>query len=271
MDSQRVEAVYEEIGKYSVDLSSDAWSLGPKHVHELISMTRGYLNAVTHILQEILQERQNLDRAKHAAEAAYRIDSDRLLAEDDRVRRLPNIDDRKATIGLILRERLSEIQTLEGQLLDLSYVERAVRHRYNELKATMTDIRAQRALIRDAIDSGSFYGDETDASRGHRGNKAPAVQEPDFSEDEIAQTMAELNDILVSGDPPTAPDPVVAPPPEAPKPAPAPDDFSDLIDGVVEETPAVVAPKPVPEDPDLARFLDDDELSNLFSDDTDSV
>lgn len=282
MEPKRVDEIYDQIGKFSVDLPSDAWALGPKHIHEMISLTRGYINTVSLILQEILQERQNLDRSRHGLEAVFKIESDRLLAEDERVRRQPNIDDRKSTVNLILRDRLTEIQTLEGQLLDLGYVEKAVRHRYNELKSTMSDIRAQRALIRDAIDSGSFYGDETGTSRG----SSTGAPSSDFSEDEINRSMAELNDMLLSGQeptdtnpeaPPPEPQEQVTPPPAPPEPqkaTPEEDDFSDLIDGMddVVVVEAVPAPTPAPmADSELDRFLDGDDLSNLFDDDTQSV
>jgi hypothetical protein len=261
MDPKRVETIYSQLGTFSVDLSADAWSLGPKYVHELIARTRGYLNSVSFFLQEILQERQALDRAKHAAETVFKIESDRLLAEDDRCRRQPNIDDRKATVNLILREQLTEINQLAGQLLDLSYVEKAVRHRFNELKATMTDIRAQRALIRDAIDSGSFYGDETATSRGSS----------HVNEAEIDQSMAELNDLLVAES--AEPSEEIVTPQEAI--STPDDDFSDVL----EEASLAASPE-LPtsktngkaEDPDISRFLEgDDDLSNLFDDEDSSV
>lgn len=300
MDPKRVDEIYEQMGKFSVDLPSDAWSLGPKHVHEMISMTRGYINSVSHVLQEILQEKQNLDRAKHGVEAVFRMEADRLLVEDDRVKRAPNITDREATVNLILRERRTEIQLLEGQLLDLSYVERSVRHRYNELKATMSDIRAQRALIRDAIDTGSFYGDETETSRGSK-FRAPS---PDgLSEDDIDKSMRELDTMLVTGETPALIEPAVLsndltasdwaqirrddiedhprlaaeskpePTPQSTASKPPADDFSDLIDGVDNSPPQVAPVKPTSvEDPEISRFLDGaDELEDLFSDEFQSV
>lgn len=105
--------------------------------------------------------------------------------------------------------------------------------------------------------------------------------------------MAELNEILLTGQdltedetpPPEADASAEAPPPEpqksqetppleTQKPAPEVDDFSDLIDGVEEAAPVEAAPTPTTtaaEDPDLDRFLDGDDLSNLFDDDTQSV
>jgi hypothetical protein len=288
MDPKRVDEIYEQMGKFSIELPPDAWALGPKHIHDMISLTRGYTNSVSHVLQEILQERQTLDRGKHAVESVFKMESDRLLAEDDRVRRLPNIADREATVNLILRERRTEIQDLEGLLLDLSYVEKAVKHRYNELKSTMSDIRAQRALIRDAIDTGSFYGDETETSRGSSrlsGSRPTSSDGGGLSEDDIDKSMRELDTMMVTGEQPpepvaqakvspVVPQPVVAQP-QPVVPSPPADDFSDLIDGV-EDVPSPVASPVAPpssvEDPEITRFLDGtDELEDLFSDELQSV
>lgn len=296
MELKRIEAIYEQLGKFSVDLSADAWSLGPKHIHDLISTTRGHLNAVSFFLQEILTERQRLDREKHAAEAVFSIESDRLLAENDRVRHMPSIEDRKSTINVLLRDHVQRVSELNAQLLDLGYVEKVVRHRYNELKGTMSDIKVQRALIRDALDTGQFYGDENDASRGTAGPGEKRT--PGFSEDELDREMSSVNDMFLGAGlterdvavveedepPPPPPEPPklkLVPAVAKPKPKPAPtvsvatseDDFSDLIEGL--ETVPTPAPEPpaekasgASEDPDLARFLDGDDF---LDDETQSV
>lgn len=256
MDPERVEEVYKELDEYSVELDREAWSLGPKHLHDLISKTRGYINAVTFILQEILKEKQSLDRDKHAKEASFKVEADRLLAEDERVRRCPSIDDRRATLNLILRDRLNEIAELDAALLDLGYVEKAVRHRYNELKATMTDIRAQRSLMRDALDTGSFYGDETETSRKNRTGGRPSDEPSEMIEqDDIDQVMSEINTQLTEKED---------------------SDFSDLLveepssSGSSPEPPQSVVVEAVPdhkpEESEIEAFLDGEDLSDLLSD-----
>lgn len=281
METKRIEEIYAQIGKLTVELPADAWTVGPRHISELITLTRGYLNTISFILQELLQERQRIDRDRHAAQAAFDVESDQLLAEDHRVRNYPNIEDRKSTINVLLRDRVREIRELDAQLLNLGYVEKAVRHRYTELKGTMSDIKAQKGLIRDALDTGAFYGDESNKSRGHLLG-APPASENAFSDEELTKGMSELNSMLM-GVPEqelAVEEHEVSPSPTAPKvePEPAPkvdsppppvtakktseeDDFSDLIDGLDDvPTPPVEKPKEAVEDPDLARFLDGDDF-----------
>ena len=268
MDPSRVEVIYDQLGEFVIHLDADSWSMGPKYLHDLISKTRGYLNNVSFILQEILREKQSLDRSKHAAQAAFQVESDRLLAEDDRVRRLPNIDDRKATVNLICRDRLSEIATLDAQLLDLSYVEKAVRHRFQELKATMSDIRVQRALLRDAVDTGSFYGDETDTPRAKKVRPSQEAIESDIDE-----VMQEVDSILL-GEASESSDEATPDEPVAQDAAVAQvEDYSDVLDDVSleSETPQRVvevkeAQPKTEEDEEIEGFLDDDDLADLLAD-----
>jgi hypothetical protein len=288
MELTRINEIYAQVGKLSVDLPSDAWTLGPRHISDLISLTRGYLNTISFILQELLQERQRLDRERHAAQAAFSVESDQLLSEDVRVRNMPNIEDRKSQINVFLRDRVRQIRELDTQLLDLGYVEKVVRHRYVELKGTMSDIKVQRALMRDALDTGAFYGDENNKSRGSMFSSSSPSDSGGFSDDELASAMSEVNAMLSTGsseqdlaveEHEVAPTPVQQSEPE-PQPsrpvqattkaaAPEVDDFSDLIDGLeAVPTPPVEKPKERIEDPDLARFLDD---ADFLEDSSESV
>lgn len=160
MDSERITEIYEAITKYTIALEPDPASLGPKYLAEIIARCRNYLNATHMLVLEVHREKHLVQRDLTALEAAYDIESADLLANDDRVRRLPNIDDRKATVSVILRDRLRAVQELRGIIEDLEIVDKAIRFRHRELKDTMAEIKVQRSLIRDELDTKSFYGDE---------------------------------------------------------------------------------------------------------------
>ncbi len=160
MDPNRVTTIYDEIGQYVIELEADPTALGVRYLNELISRCRNYLNRVSILLGELGKERRDISSALRAAEAVFQVSFDELLANDERVKRLPNITDRTATVNMLLREQRDHVESLKRELQDLEYVEKAVRHRHNELKSTNTDIKMQRQMVRDELDTGSFYGDE---------------------------------------------------------------------------------------------------------------
>lgn len=168
MKLERIKAIYDEISKYELKLAPDPRSAGPLYLQNMIAECRNFLNAVSRIQLEVHREKQDLARTARAEETSYDVAFAELLSNDERVRRLPSIEDRKATVNLILREQLNVISGLKAQLQDLDYVEKAIRHRHRELTSTMTEIKLQRSLIRDEMDSGAMYGDErkSDHERG---------------------------------------------------------------------------------------------------------
>ena len=162
MKVERVQQIYGEIERYSITLSSDPASLGPQYLQEQIAACRDHINNVTKLLMEIHREKHNLSAEVHTAETMFRVESDNLLATDKRIRDLPNIKDRESAIALLLRERVRELAELKARLQDLDFIEKAVRHRHHELRDTMAEIKLQRSLIRDELDTKSFYGGERD-------------------------------------------------------------------------------------------------------------
>jgi hypothetical protein len=200
MDEKRVAEIYDKLGTLVVELDPDPVSRGPAYLQDLIARVRGYLNQVSVFVQEAHREHHDLERRKDALQAAFDVEADRLLAEDGRVKRQPNIDDRKSMINLILTDERREIQSVEQELRSLGHVEKAIRHRQKELESTMSAIRLQRGLIQDEIRTGSFYGDESDKSRGDAwvGKKKgdDSVFDEELSDDEIAQYLGAAEEQL---------------------------------------------------------------------------
>jgi hypothetical protein len=178
----RIKSIYTELEKYSIELNSDPRSLGPVYLNDLIATTRNFLNSVSRIQLEVHQEKQYLSRALRAAEAAFQVSFDDLLANDERVRRLPSIEDRKATASVFLRDQRNTIDNLKAELQDVEFVEKAIRHTHRELTSTMSEIKLQRSLIRDEIDTGAMYGDERIQGPDGRGGPVPEIKDLDTEE-----------------------------------------------------------------------------------------
>jgi hypothetical protein len=164
MKVERVRQVYTEIERYTITLSADPGALGPKYLQDQIATCRDYINNVSRILMEVHREKHNLAAEIHTSETALNVESDNLRATDERIRNLPHDKDRAAAVNLLLRVRVQALADLRAQLQDLDYMEKAVRHRHRELRDTMAEIKLQRSLIRDEIDTKSFYGGERDTT-----------------------------------------------------------------------------------------------------------
>lgn len=168
MHIDRINQIFDEIGTFNIDLSHDPTVLGPQYLAKLISTCRNYLNRTATILLSISREKVITENNLEGEKAAYKIASDEMLATDDRIKKLPNIRDRVAMIDTQLTEHAQRITALEQAVRNLNSIEKAVKVRHNELIRTDSQIKTQRSLIRDEIDTKSYMGDEN-ASRPRRG------------------------------------------------------------------------------------------------------
>jgi len=267
MNEERIAEVYDELGKLIIELDPDPVARGPGYLQDLIAKVRGYLNHVSVYVQEVHRERHDLERRRDGLQAAFDVESDRLLSEDKRVNRQPSIDDRKAMINLLLTDEKRAIQSSEREIRSLSHVEKAVRHRQKELESTMSAIRLQRSLITAEIRTGSLYGDEAETSRGDAWKKKKGAPEDDdvdeLDDDGLSQLVAEAEKQLEGDSTATEPE---AEPFEAKPDVTQPGHGQDPMD------PTQVWPEPEvaakPEDADIEDFLaeDDDDFDGLFDD-----
>lgn len=244
MTPERVEKIYDELETLVIVLDPDPAARGTAYLQDLISKTRGYLNHTSNLLGEVNRYRHRIERDLDAHEAAYEISSSDLLASDHRVTRLPNIDDRKAMISLLLREEKKKILDLKREVKELGFVDKAVRHRHKELDNTMSAIRMQKSLIDTEMRTGAYYGDETDTARGQKSFTAS-----DIDETELATL---LSDVM------------------AESPAQAPSEPAHLESQIaIDDDPQPVVETTIPEhNPELAsieKFLSGDDYDDIFN------
>jgi hypothetical protein len=164
----RVDAIFKEMDTYVLELASEPSALGPQYFQDIIALCRGHLNKVSLVVSELNREKLTVSSELRKLEAVYALDYDNLLANDDRVKTLANIDDRKSTVGFILRGQKAKINELKDRMHSLDAVSRVVAYRNRELHATMTAIKDQRRLMQTELSTGAFYGDERGIPKSQR-------------------------------------------------------------------------------------------------------
>jgi len=258
----RIKAIYTELEQYEIKLDPDPVSRGPRYLQGLIATCRNHLNMVSRVLLEVHQEKQHLARDIRAREVAFQVSFDVLLANDERIRRLPNIEDRKSTAKVFLRDEIQGIENLKSEIQDLEFVEKAVRHRHRELSATMGEIKLQKSLIATEISTGAMYGDERETGeRQYADRHGPGgISVDTLDEEELSKIFDSEPAGPEVAEPPVAPaaPPVVvqAPAPEAAAAAPA-------------STATVNASAPTEED--VASFLGTPDTTGSVTDNFDDV
>jgi hypothetical protein len=129
-----------------------------------------------------------IDANLRRKETAFKIAADELLAKNVQVRNLPNIADRQAQININLRDEHRDIEELKNDVRELDHLEKMVKMVHRELKDTMGEIKLQRALVRDELDSGRMYGDERNSAyTGKHTPEKPMLD--DIDEEEINSLM----------------------------------------------------------------------------------
>lgn len=186
LNPNRVEQIYDRLPQLVVALDPDPAGRGPAYLQDLISKVRGFLNEVSVYIQEILRVKNGLESELDTLNSSFEIASNELMATDARVSNLPAVQDRLAMINVILRTEYQAILDKRREVNEISYVEKAVRHRHRELEQTMSAIRLQRSLLQTDLKTGAFYGDENISSRGDKWQGAS-----DIESDDIGKLLAE--------------------------------------------------------------------------------
>lgn len=182
MEQIEIERVYAEISKLQIELASDPTILGAQYINESISKCRNHLNRISLFRLRMSQERRVVKSRLAGEETMLSAEKDRMMAEDDDVKRAPNVRDREAIANTKLRDRLNRIYLLKSELLDLETVEKAVILVHDELIRTSNEIKTQRSLLHTDRYTGAGYGDEADSLRDRRARGLPSS---DIDEQEL--------------------------------------------------------------------------------------
>ena len=155
-----IDAIFEKMDGLVLSLVRDPSTAGPTYFQEIIAECRNYLNEASLVVAKLNREKYLITMDLRAREDVFSLDYDDLLANDERVKSLASVEDRKATANYLLRDQKKEINTLKNRLHAVEAVLKVAVHRNRELNSTMTAIKDQRKLLQTELAAGAFYGDE---------------------------------------------------------------------------------------------------------------
>jgi hypothetical protein len=76
------------------------------------------------------------------------------------VKKKPSIRDREALAGSMIKASKDKIEDLNRTLQDLESMDKILKMKGADLKGTNSDLRLQKQLIQQELDTGSFWGED---------------------------------------------------------------------------------------------------------------
>jgi hypothetical protein len=151
----QLSSILDEIAGFEVELAEDPTvpTLGVKYLNERVAVCRKYLNRVIYYVQTVGKQVKNLNVEVRHMELDLELKMAQKLADDVLVKKQPSIDDRKALATMLLKEENDNLAVLRLELLDAFETLKIIKMKHQDLVRTNGDIKSQRQLVKDDMES----------------------------------------------------------------------------------------------------------------------
>lgn len=151
---EKLDEILNQIALFSIDLVEDPTlpEYGARYITKVSALCRNYQNRVQTYMQEVKRAEISLKKEIKVLEADVDMKTAELLAKDDVVKRQSSIEDRKALAYSILSNEHKSLTDARIELQDVEESYKILKMRYDQLKLTSNDIKAQRLAVKDEIE-----------------------------------------------------------------------------------------------------------------------
>lgn len=181
MEDERVDEIFTRLEEIDIELDYDPIERGPKFLNNMVASCRNYTTEVQKYMRECQMYMRTVARQLRTAEAQFQLEYNDLMANDPDIVQMRGLSraDREALANTKLREQIQEITGLEMSLTDAGHVETVIDSKLRELRDINRDIRLQKRLIEDEIQTGAFWGnDQVHTNNEHIGVADVEVDDP---------------------------------------------------------------------------------------------
>ena len=183
----QLSAVLDEIAAFEVELAEDPTkpTLGVRYLNERISTCRKYLNRVIYYIQTVGKQVKDLTVETRQMELDLEMKMAQKLADDVIVKKQPSIEDRKALATMLLKDENDNLARLRVDLLDAFETHKIIRMKHQDLVRTNADIKSQRQLVKDDMESRLSGGQGYDKPQTRQDGSVPDGMPPPVSPGKI--------------------------------------------------------------------------------------
>ncbi len=205
-----IEKIIDEISQYEISLEEDPTlpHLKQNYLQRVVKQCRDYLNRVQFYLTMVKKQENRLKKEIKIQETDLELKMASLLADDSIVKNHPSIDERKSAAITKLKDEHIGLHSLRVELLEVEENYKIIKMKYDQLKATSSDIRLQKSLVKDDLDERTLSGGGYDKPTVNQNKSVPgglpavvvpdSVSEEDKNKDkDIESFMNKKNDFIL--------------------------------------------------------------------------
>jgi len=169
MDDERVDEVFARLAEIDIELDYDPIERGPKFLNNMVASCRNYTTEVQRYMRECQMYIRTIERQLRTAEARYELEYNDIMSNDPDIikMRAHSKADRESLTKMKLQDLVGEITNLEMSVTDARHVETVIDSKLRELRDINRDIRLQKRLIEDEIQTGAFWGNDQGSDTKH--------------------------------------------------------------------------------------------------------
>lgn len=155
-----IDHIFDRCEDVHIELDPEPIQRGPHYLNEMVAECRNYTTEFQKYKQLTIREKSKIERHLNRKKSEKELRFNDLMSNDERVTSKSSRADREAMANRILQDLNSQINDLESNLTDLKHVESVLESKLRELRDVNRDIRLQKKLIEDEIETGAFWGDD---------------------------------------------------------------------------------------------------------------
>lgn len=186
LTEDQIQAIFDDLEAMKVELPPNADTLGPVFLQNKTLELRTHIGRAEIHNMAVLKERREVQARLRLLETEMELKYQDHMVNHPEVLRAPSVKDRETKAKYLLADLYRSILEAESHLADVQTVEVMIKTKLKELKELSSEIKLHRSLLRDSLDTGSFYGSETSAH-------APMAPQRRVTERDLLPPGAELD------------------------------------------------------------------------------